>query len=276
MEVEPSCSSIQIKSDNIIKCSVPKEIKSEDDNATEEVSIPEYKASQNHKNDFNIPGMPEEYKETYEAYINKVTALTSVPIIESITPEHLKNFKHFNLRYYEDKYCINFAVSEAGYNDVLIRIHSNKLFLISLASGNDIIRCGKDITGTNFMIHNNDRSEIKLGGKRKKGAKVIEPHTILCQVKCEGMPKMFNIRAGVPGRIIEINEHVKKDPNLLRKDPKGYGYLAVVAPKGHPSDYEKVMNNLKLLSEEEYVKYLTERTPKFSELSEQIILKYNE
>lgn len=273
MEDMPSCSYHVDKTESE---NISEKMESEDENedvcdeSTRKIDTSQDQPSQN-TNDFNIPGMPEEYKQTYEAYINGVKALASVPIAESVTPDYVKNFKHFNMRYYEDKYCINFAVTEKCYNDILIRVHSNKLFLISLASGNDIIRCGKEITGINFMINNSDRSEVKLGGKRKKGAKVIEPHTILCQVKCEGIPKMFNIRAGVPGRIIEINEHVKKDPNLLRKDPKGLGYLAVVAPKGHPSNYENVMNNLKLLSEDEYIKYLTERTPKFSDLSKEVI-----
>lgn len=275
MEDDPSCSHHvdKPKSQQIVE-EMESESKDEDkcDESPQKINAPENKPSQN-TNDFGIPGLPEKYKESYEEYINEVKALASVPIGESVTPEYVKNFKPYNIRYYEDKYCINFAVSEPCYNDVLIRIHSNKLFLISLASGNDIIRCGKDITGINFMINNSDRSNIKLGGKRKKGAKVIEPHTILCQVKCEGISKMFNIRAGVPGRIIEINELVKNDPNLLRTDPKGLGYLAVVAPKGHPSNYEKVMDSLKLLSEDEYIKYLTERTPRFSDLSNETIKK---
>ncbi|KAJ8914610.1 hypothetical protein NQ315_017315, partial [Exocentrus adspersus] len=96
-------------------------------------------------------------------------------------------------------------------------------------------------------------SVVNLKGKFKRGAKVIEPGTILCQVKCEGVAKLFNIRAGVPGRVIEINELVKERPNLLRTDPKGDGFLAVLAPMGHPSKYEEEMNKLKLLSEEEYM-----------------------
>ncbi|KAJ8933739.1 hypothetical protein NQ314_013832 [Rhamnusium bicolor] len=217
--------------------------------------------------DSSLENKLETAKKIYDAYINEVKAMADIPILKSISEDFISNFRHYNTRYYEDKYCIDFGVTETGYCDTNIRIHSNKLFLIALASGNDIIRSQKDISEINFVVNNSDRSNVQLRGKKKLGSKSVEHHTILCQVKYQGDDKMYNIRAGINGRILEINELVKRNPNLIRTDPKGLGFIAIIAPQGKPADYEKRISKLNLLSEEKYFEYLLHRAAKFSTTS---------
>ncbi|KAG5877432.1 hypothetical protein JTB14_016890 [Gonioctena quinquepunctata] len=132
----------------------------------------------------------------------------SIPMIESITDDYLKCFRFFNNRYFEDRYFVNFTNlgKQQSNDDVLVRVHTNKLLLIAVASGHDIMTQNKDIVEINFVVNNRDRSKINTSGKRKIGAKALEPHTIVCQVRLDGDSRMYNIRAGVKGLLIEINE----------------------------------------------------------------------
>ncbi|KAJ8977694.1 hypothetical protein NQ317_005427 [Molorchus minor] len=201
----------------------------------------------------NVKYMPQ-YK-GYESYLEEISKLASVPILQSVSDDYIKNFKHFNERYYEDKYCIDFGVVEPGNCDTLIRIHTNKLLLIALGGGNSIIQNGRPIIHINFVINNVDRSNVILKGKKKKGSKTVGAWDNFC----EGDDKVYNIRAGVPGSIIEINELIKSQPDLLRTDPKGLGFVAVFAPLGRPQEYENQVKKLGLLGEEEYFRYISTR-----------------
>ncbi|KAJ8934668.1 hypothetical protein NQ318_016095 [Aromia moschata] len=192
------------------------------------------------KYDLTLKNLPDDYKEAYDGFVKEVEAMSSVPALNSVSEDYIKNFKHFNERYYEDRYCIDFGVTEAGYCDTNIRVHTNKLLLVALASGNDIIRNDRRIVHINFVINNNDRS------------------------KCEDDDKVYNVRAGVNGNILEINEYIKTCPDLMRTDPKGLGFIAVLSPQGRPERFEEIINRQDLLSQEEYISYLVKRLPKKS------------
>lgn len=101
-----------------------------------------------------------------------------------------------------------------------------------------------------------DRSKIKVQGKRKLGARQLHPETVVCKVKLEGEEELRNVRAGITGYLIEINELIKKNPNLLKTDPKCDGFLAIVMPKGPLRDTEILVNNNHLIKEEKYFELL--------------------
>uniref|UniRef100_A0A6P7F0T1 Protein Abitram n=1 Tax=Diabrotica virgifera virgifera TaxID=50390 RepID=A0A6P7F0T1_DIAVI len=96
-------------------------------------------------------------------------------------------------------------------------------------------------------------------GKRKFGAKQVKPNSTICQVKLEEENFTRNIRAGITGYIVEINESVKEDPDLLVRDPKGKGFVAILKLKGQHGQLDEILNNMPLLTEEEYEKTLRDR-----------------
>ncbi|XP_072392962.1 protein Abitram [Diabrotica undecimpunctata] len=188
---------------------------------------------------------------------NKINEL-SVSILQSVKTNMDDNFKFFNEKQYVDKYFLIYNKKQQS-EDVCLRIHTNKIMLLTVAKGNDILLLNKNIQEINFNIHNSDRTRIKVVGKRKLGAKPIHPESIICQVKLEGESFMRNIRAGVTGYIVEINQKVKEDPNLLISDPKGMGFVAILMLKGQRDQHDEILNNMPLLTEEEYIKALKDR-----------------
>lgn len=89
--------------------------------------------------------------EDTDSVFKKIKEL-SVSILDSITKDHIENFTFFNKRHYEDYYFVN--CNKQGHNDdMCIRVHTNKLLLLSLANGNDIIKTGKNITEIDFIIN---------------------------------------------------------------------------------------------------------------------------
>ena len=66
-----------------------------------------------------------------------------------------------------------------------------------------------------FEVKNKDRSELKVSGKRKcktgdeiEGSEVVEAKTIICEVDI-GEERKIKVRAGVKGRLIEVNDRLK-------------------------------------------------------------------
>lgn len=204
--------------------------------------------------------IPENYIHIYNNLTAQVLAM-AVPITKSLPQAAINNFKYFNERYFENYYSVNSSIAEkeSVHNDILVRVHSNKLILLALAKGHSICNSGKKITEINFIVNNTDRSAIKPKGKRKLGSKAIESETILCQVKLEGSIDAISIRAGVSGYLVEVNELIKKDPNLLINAPTGLGYLGIMMPKGKPVHFKETVNSWDLLSEESYNQCLQKR-----------------
>ncbi|XP_028128894.1 uncharacterized protein LOC114325142 isoform X1 [Diabrotica virgifera virgifera] len=187
--------------------------------------------------------------------LDRINAL-NVPILQSVPTEVEYNFKFFNEREYVDKFLPIYY--ENQYEDICLRIHANKIILLTLARGNDIIILNpiRKIQKIDFNV---DKSKIKAAGKRKFGAKQVKPNSTICQVKLEEENFTRNIRAGITGYIVEINESVKEDPDLLVRDPKGKGFVAILKLKGQHGQLDEILNNMPLLTEEEYEKTLRDR-----------------
>ncbi|XP_028128895.1 protein Abitram isoform X2 [Diabrotica virgifera virgifera] len=110
-----------------------------------------------------------------------------------------------------------------------------------------------------YCFCSTDLCNSAKAGKRKFGAKQVKPNSTICQVKLEEENFTRNIRAGITGYIVEINESVKEDPDLLVRDPKGKGFVAILKLKGQHGQLDEILNNMPLLTEEEYEKTLRDR-----------------
>lgn len=221
----------------------------------ETVCIPEEKC----QNDNPFPELQEFYNEKYSSFLSKVIKLQT-PIIESINLKEIQQYKDYKTKFYTDKYSVDFKNIGQNYtqtfHDILVRIHTNGALLIAVASGNSIIQSSKQIVEINFNINKSDRSNIVIKGKKKVGAMFVKKETILCQVKLEGDDFYHNIRSGVEGRLVEINEIIKTNPNVIKTDPKGNGFVCIMLPNLPQGKLTEAVNCLDLLSEEDYFKYL--------------------
>ena len=101
---------------------------------------------------------------------------------------------------------------------LLVRMHSNKLFLLFLHPSHPAMN--QHIQKVEYK-HSND----SLSGKRKRGAINLQFNTHLLEIKTES--DNFLIRAGVPGKLIEVNELFDDNPNLIKSQE---GFLAIVMP----------------------------------------------
>lgn len=142
--------------------------------------------------------------------------------IEDIIKD-VETFPNVIERYYTLRY--NIDVGEPG-NDHRILFHSNKLCIITLAPSHPILRSRKTISRLNFQISKNvNRLSNKMSGKMKRGAQLLQSSSALCFIECSDDTK-YTVFANVPGKLIEINENLDKQPQMI--DPLGKGYIAIV------------------------------------------------
>lgn len=200
-------------------------------------------------------------KDADNPYLLQIEML-KLPIIETFNLENLNKFEDYTSRFYTEKYCVNFNIDKLSsiYHDILVKIHSNGALLIALAPGNTIMQSSKQITEINFTVNKKDRSNIKIKGKKKFGAKLVKKETIICQVKLEGDPTFYNIRSGVEGRLVEINELVKTNPNIMKTEPKRLGYICIILPNAPKDKVTETLVNLELYNEKDYLIYLSKRS----------------
>jgi hypothetical protein len=117
------------------------------------------------------------------------------------------------LRYYK-----LYTVRSQESKEIWVRMHSNKLFLIFLHPTHPAMR--KNIKQVIFRA-----SAESLSGKRKKGALNLQPSSPLLEIHTED--EIFQIRAGIFGKLIETNDYLLQFPNTL-KDAEGF--LVVLMP----------------------------------------------
>lgn len=122
-------------------------------------------------------------------------------------------FKSPLLRYYS---CYQFKHLDDP--SLMIRMHSNKLFLVFLSNDHPIKH--ENILHVKF-----EQTTDGLSGKKKRGAPILQAISKIAEVITD--KNKYIIRAGVEGKLIEMNEMLLTNPNLL-KEPEGY--LAILMP----------------------------------------------
>ena len=80
----------------------------------------------------------------------------------------------------------------------------------------------------------------------------VDEGAILCWVECTSGER-YALRTNVRGKIIEINEHVIKEPGLIVSEPFSGGFIAVILAK-IPEGVEEMQS--RLVTEEELEKRL--------------------
>ncbi|XP_062114942.1 uncharacterized protein LOC133828916 [Humulus lupulus] len=130
-------------------------------------------------------------------------------------------------------------------HDQYIYRHANGLCVIGLASTHVAFKDEGGITAVDFNVGKSNRSEIKVTGKRKKNAQLLEPNSALCKVITND--GSYIVRCCVKGWLLEVNEKLIKQPRLLNLSADREGYVAIIMPK--PADWLKVKDSL-LVSEE--------------------------
>ena len=167
----------------------------------------------------------------------------NVPIEESI--ELCDSYPSVVYRYFSRQY-----VTE-NQNDICLLFHSNKICVVTLAKSHIILKNNLTIRKVNFKIGDKlDRMDNKVKGKGKKGGQHVDANSILCIIECEDNSE-YCVKAGVKGKLIEVNENLIENPQLLVSKPDGEGYIAVVLQKLGEKFLEKNYKN-----EKEYIESL--------------------
>ncbi|GAB5371865.1 hypothetical protein AAMO2058_001616600 [Amorphochlora amoebiformis] len=107
--------------------------------------------------------------------------------------------------------------------DQYVQHHTNGLIVIGLAPSHPVLQQGKTAIKVtwDYKAGNN-----KVRGKHKKGAMLFEAHTCVCTIECSDGSK-YCVRAGVRGKLIEINDQLDNNPSLIVTRPRHEGYIAI-------------------------------------------------
>ncbi|XP_062098264.1 uncharacterized protein LOC133804124 [Humulus lupulus] len=133
-------------------------------------------------------------------------------------------------------------------HDQYIYRHANGLCVIGLATTHVAFKDEGGITAVDFNVGKSNRSEMKVTGKRKKNAQLLEPNSALCKVFTKD--NSYIVRCCVKGSLLEVNDKLIKQPQLLNSLADREGYIAIIMPK--PADWLKVKDSL--MGSEEYKK----------------------
>ncbi|CAG0914198.1 unnamed protein product [Notodromas monacha] len=120
-------------------------------------------------------------------------------------------------------------------NDLCFMFHSNRVCVITLSRHHPLVVERSPISKIDFRInHRTDRSLNKVSGKGKKGAQILEENSRLCTIHTE--TKAVELRAGIKGKLIEVNENLVKNPDLIVTHPEAEGFIAIAMPVHLGSD----------------------------------------
>ncbi|CAD6238274.1 GSCOCG00012532001-RA-CDS [Cotesia congregata] len=155
-------------------------------------------------------------------------------------------------RYFTPYYKID---AQKPNNDICIRIHSNRICMLSLAPSHPVLAKDSEIEKINFKVTEKlDRATNKVSGKAKHGAQPLQENSNICFITLAN-GETWPIKCCMIGKLVEINEALIDNPELIRKPPDRGGYLAIVLPniKAHEGMKDK------LLDEEGYKKAIAQR-----------------
>ncbi|XP_033217627.1 protein Abitram [Belonocnema kinseyi] len=159
-------------------------------------------------------------------------------------------------RYFTPFYKIDVQTPE---DDICIRIHTNRICMISLAPSHSILQENKQVSNVNFRVSEKlDRTKNKVKGKGKHGAQPMQENSNICAITCTD-GKTHMIKCCMIGKLVEVNESLATNPSLLKEPPHKGGYLAIVLPNIKLVDDMR----MKLLTQEGYEAAIEQRKAKF-------------
>jgi hypothetical protein len=110
--------------------------------------------------------------------------------------------------------------------DQYVSVHTNGVCVVGLAPTHPLVDVARGL-----IIASIDQRAVKaISGKKKRGALFCQPDTVLFTATCTD-GSVFKIRAGVGGKLVEVNERIVADPTLLQRRPETDGYIAIVLPR---------------------------------------------
>jgi len=131
-------------------------------------------------------------------------------------------------RYFTPYYRINYP--KKG-DDICIRLHTNRLCMISLAPSHAIFNSDRKIEKIDFQVTDKlNRADNAVSGKAKHGAQPLHETSKICSITCSD-GQTWIVRCGMNGKLTEANTDLIENPELLRQPPHKGGYLAIVLPK---------------------------------------------
>ncbi|XP_044755313.1 protein Abitram-like [Coccinella septempunctata] len=145
-------------------------------------------------------------------------------------------------RSFTKRYCVEFNKENLNL-DTCISMYSSKLCMIFLAEGHSIIQEGKSIKQFDFKVGKEDRLANSTGGKYKKKAQRLQRDSVICFIETTDGNK-YPVKAGIKGRLIDINPAVVKNPSISIEKHKSTGYIALIHPENFRSPPEEVLSGL--------------------------------
>jgi len=225
------------------------EMSHEEENMTREISSDQ---AQNQKNDKPLISN-DETSEIIDSDDESFTFPPDKDISDMLNGvQYSGHFPTVTDRYFTPYYKVN--VQSPG-DDICIRIHSNRICMLSLAPSHIILQSNKEIKKIDFRISDKvDRSLNKVSGKGKHGAQPLQANSNICTISCLD-EQTYVIKCCVIGKLVEINETLLENPQLVKEPPHKGGYLAIILPN------IKLLENLKqsLLTHEQYIELVKGR-----------------
>lgn len=168
-----------------------------------------------------------------EYYYNDNSYDIQVPsIVNDYTNQHPVLVDRYYTKYY---YSHPKDVGKDEFHQVLF--HSNRVCLVGLSPNHIAIK--KGIAEITFDIGNLDRSTNQVTGKGKKGGMLLQPDSALAIITCTDNTK-YKIFACIPGKLLEVNTRLIKNPDLIGTE--GNGYIGIMLPK--PEQCDKIKTSL--------------------------------
>jgi len=136
-------------------------------------------------------------------------------------------------------------------DNVKILLHSNGICVLTLAPSHPILTNKLKVSKVDFQVSKKvNRLQNSVRGKGKKGGQFLsdEKQTVAF-VSCDD-GSVHEIRSGVKGALVEVNDRLVDQPELMTSDPFGQGFLAIVLPRKGERDPQK----LNLVTEDEYLR----------------------
>jgi hypothetical protein len=114
-------------------------------------------------------------------------------------------------------------------NDQFVHVQSNRICIVGLAPSHPIVR-GRLVASS--VVYAPQMDKLNVSGKRKHGNVFVDNRQPLATVTT-ACGRVFVIRAGMRGDVLELNAALATSPGLVASHPTTNGHIAVLDVKLH-------------------------------------------